>query len=237
MEQNNQPIQILQEVEAKISDAFLSGIRDSNANELLIIKYELIEALNKEYSNEIIYWMAYCSKYLAILYSQINEVEKEEKELKEGIKLLDSVENKDSEYLALLGIMDGYIIKFCPPIRIPKHIEKCKKHTKEALLLFEKNPRAHLAAGIFDFYSHISYGGGKITEISLKNAIEYITEYDPKSCVRPKWGLSTAYEFLVKYFIKNKNQEQADLYWNKAINIFPNDRNIKILKKQMQHEN
>ncbi len=233
MEKHNSSGQIQHGIEQRIDTALINCIRSLNAKELLLIKYELIEDLNKEYSDEKVYWMAYCSENLAILYAQINEIEKEEREIKEGVKLLESVENKDSEHLSLLGMMDGYAIKFCSPIRIPKHIEKCKNYAKEALQLFDKNPRAYLTVGIFDFYTHESYGGGNQTESYLKNAIEYIDEHDPESCIKPLWGLNLAYEFLVKYLMKNNNREQADLYWDKAITLFPNDRKILNLKKQM----
>jgi hypothetical protein len=220
----------IDKIEQTINEALISCINKKNANDLLILKYQMIEILNNQPTNELKYWLAYNCENIAIFHGLFNEKEKEEREIKEGIKLLEEIQNKTSEHFALLSMMDGYAVKFTSPLRIAKHIEKCKVYAKQALELHPKNPRAYLSLGIFDYYTHETYGASNAEE-NLKKTIEFKDEIEENNSLSPKWGINIGYEFLIKFYLKTKNKELINKYMTEALLIFPEDKNLNELKK------
>lgn len=226
------PLEFVQE---EIDKAFVLGFKNTTAQNLLLIKYKLIEMANEEPSSSIIiYWLVYCIEHLAIIYGILKESDKEEREIKEGVTLLENIPDKNSEDLALLALMGGYSVKYANVFKISKLIEKYKAYANEALMLDKDNIRAYLALGVFDFNTPLAYGGGKVLEEKLNIAISLKDESSSYAPYSPKWGKNMAYIYLIRYYMKCENKDMTNKYFDEALNLYPNDRILTELKKEFK---
>ena len=162
------------------------------------------------------------------------EKSKEEREIKEGVNLLENIQDKNSEDFALLALMGGYSIKYTNVFKISKLIEKYKEYANKALMLDKDNIRAYLALGVFDFNTPLAYGGGKVLEINLNIAISLKDESSSYVPYSPKWGKNMSYIYLIRYYMKCENKDMINKYFDEALNLYPNDRILIELKKEFK---
>lgn len=224
----------LENIQELIDSAFVSCYKNSQTENLQVIKYKLIEMANANPMPVIIYWLVYSMQHLAILYGINKESDKEGKEITESVNLLEGIEEKNSEDYALLALMGGYSAKYTSVFRIAKLIDKCKGYANTALELDSNNLRAHLALGIFDFNTLETFGGGKVLEENLNYAISLDCKSSCYSPYGPKWGKNMAYCYLIRYYLRKENNAQANFYFDEAISLFPTDRILMELKKELK---
>jgi len=224
----------LDNIQELIDSTFAICCKDSQTESLQVIKYKLIEMANANSMPVIIYWLVYSMQHLAILYGVNKESDKENKEIIESVNLLENIEEKNSEDYALLALMGGYSAKYTSVFKIAKLIDKCKGYANTALELDNNNLRAHLALGVFDFNTLETFGGGKVLEENLNNAISLSCESSCYLPYGPKWGKNMAYCYLIRYFLRKENNVQANLYFEEAISLFPTDRVLMELKKELK---
>ncbi len=94
--------------------------------------------------------------------------------------------------------------------------------------------RAYLALGVLDFNTLETFGGGKVLEENLNMAISLSSKSSSYSPFGPKWGKNMAYTYLIRYYLRKGNQVQTNLYFEEAISLFPSDRLLIELKKEIK---
>jgi hypothetical protein len=192
----------------------------------------LLDMNAKTKNNIIIYWYSYACYYHSIFYLTENDNKKSEKFLKLGIKQLDDLKNKNSEHLALLALMKSISIQLAAGIEAPFISKSAKQNVENALQLDSLNLRAYYVLGSSDFYTPEQYGGGKKTETYLKKAISLKDQSVPNPYL-PSWGKNSAYELLIRFYIKKQQWGDAKKYYKDAIALFPDDYMINKLAGEL----
>jgi hypothetical protein len=223
---------ILKGIERRIFNAFVNGNMNQNEQALVSLEEALLN-LNTNKNNElVVYWYSYACYYHSILFMILNDNKKSEKILEVGIDKLSEINQKTSEHLALLALMESFSIQFAPGIQAAFISKSVKENAEKALALDSLNLRAYYVLGSNDFYTPEQYGGGKKAESYFKKAIQLDNQPINNSYL-PGWGKNSAYELLIRLYIRNKQFEEAKLYYSQAIELYPNDYMINKLAAEL----
>lgn len=222
---------LLNNIEQKINSAFVKDMTNQTDNELVALETALL-TMNKTNNSLIVYWYSYACYYHSIFSMVQNDMKKSEKMNDAGIEELEQVEPKNSEHYALLAYMESLSIKYSAGIKIPFISASIKKNGENALQLDSLNLRAYFVLGSNDFYTPEQYGGGKKAEGYLKKAIQ-LNNQSVKNPYLPSWGKNTAYELLIRLYIKRKQLDEAKKYYQAAMALYPKDYMIKKLEGEL----
>lgn len=224
---------LLNNIEQKINNAFVKDLMHQKDSNLVSIEQALLN-LNKSINNSIIvYWYSYACYYHSIFSMVQNDLKKSEKLNNDGIEELNSVDSKNSEHYALLAFMESFSIKYAG-LKAPFISASVKKNAEKALELDSLNLRAYYVLGSNDFYTPEQYGGGKKAEGYLKKAIQ-LNNQSVTNPYLPRWGKNSAYELLIRLYIKRKQLDEAKKYYQQAIALYPNDYMIKKLTGELYY--
>lgn len=210
----------LDDIQTKINDAFVQSVMMKKADGLVSLKSDL-DKLEKTHNNPLVkYWQGYLQYYYAIYHIQANNKPDSEKEILAGVDILDNIKNKNSEDLALMALLQSFSIQFKSGIEAGALSSKVKANIKKAIKLDDQNLRAYYVAGSNDYYTPEKYGGGTEVESYLLKAIT-LPDQKIKSIYLPSWGKDSAYEMLIKWYIKKENWAKAKQYFQEANALYP----------------
>jgi hypothetical protein len=223
---------ILINIQGKVMDAFVNAKISKSDKGLADLERALLN-LNKTGNNGIIiYWYSYTCYYHSILLMIEKEDKSSEKILDKGIIHLKNVGNLNSEHLALLALMESLSIQYASGIEIPFISKRIKQNAEKALQLDSLNLRAYYVLGSNDFYSPEQYGGGKKAADYFIKATR-LNDQSVTNPYLPSWGKNSAYEMLIRFYIKHKQYAEAKKYYKEAIGLFPDDYMIIKLAKEL----
>ena len=120
----------------------------------------------------------------------------------------------------MLALLQSFSIQFKSGMEAGAMSSKVKNNVKKAIKLDEQNLRAYYVAGSNDYYTPEKYGGGAEVENYLLKAIS-LPDQKIKSVVLPSWGKESAYEMLIKWYIKKENWAKAKQYFTEANTLYP----------------
>lgn len=184
-------------------------------------------------SNGIVsYWKAYTDYYKSVFYIKLQNKDESEKAIKKAYMLLDKLQDKNSEDYALLALVQSFYIQFVSGMEAGKISSEISGNAEKSLELDSTNIRAWYVLGSNDYYTPVSFGGGKKVETYLKKAIS-ITPQKVNNPYLPTWGKEYAYELLIRYYIQNKQTDKAKTYLSMAEKEFPDSYFISGYKKQL----
>lgn len=222
---------ILENIQGKISSAFLQGIVSGDPEPLGKI-YDELSKVNEESPQKLIdYWLSYTDYYSSITSIQSENSESAEFLIDRGIKRMKEMKNKNSEDYALLALSQGFGIQFKGmkamfiSMQISKNLEKAKE-------LGPDNLRAFYAAGSNDYYTPAQYGGGKKAEEYLLKALSLEDQSNPNPYL-PSWGRDLAYEILLQVYIKQEKWEKAKSLYLTAHEMYPESYMINQLASKL----
>lgn len=227
-----QPDTTLHHIQDKIDQAFVETQISRDATSL----NQLISSLEKRQQTKpsalLSYWIAYGHYYQTIFYMGLKENDLAEKNVKMGIQVLEEVVEKSTEHYALLAHLQSLSISFGSTFKAIGLSAKVKKNGQKALDIDPNNLRAHLVLGSSDFYTPEKYGGGKKVESYLLKAIE-LPDQTVENPYLPSWGKNTAYELLIRFYLRKEEKVKAKNLYKKAITAFPNDYMINQLAQKL----
>ncbi len=229
---NQQVDTLLNHIEQKVGFAFAKGSISKTDSDIQSLKESLLLLNKKKESNIVVYWYAYTCYYNSLLAMILKDLDKSEKVLDEGIDMLDEVENKTSEHYALFALMKSLSIRFAAGFRAPFISASVKSNAEKAVELDSLNLRAYYVLGSNDFYTPEQFGGGKVAESYFKKAIK-LKDQSVKNQYLPSWGKNSAYELLIRFYIKRERFAEAKKYFQEAIKIYPNDYLINQLASKL----
>lgn len=219
-------------IQGKIYDTFVQAVVARKEDGLVHLKSDL-KALEAKHANPLIkYWQGYLQYYHAIFNIQNGNKEASEKEINAGIDIVNAIKNKNSEDLALLAMLQSFSMQFKSGMEAGAYSSKVKNNVKKAIELDEQNLRAYFVAGSNDFYTPEKYGGGEKVESYLLKAIS-LPEQRIKSMYLPSWGKDSAYEMLIKFYMKKEKWADAKKQFQDAIRLYPNNYPISQLAVQL----
>lgn len=223
---------LLNHIEQKVAIAFAKGNKSRTDADISSLKESLL-ALNKKTKNSIVvYWYSYTCYYHSILAMILNDLDKSEMVLDEGINMLDEAENRTSEHYALYALMKSFSIRFASGIRAPFISASVKSNAEKAVEMDSSNLRAYYVLGSNDFYTPEQYGGGKLAEAYFKKAIQ-LKNQTINNPYLPSWGKNLAYEYLIRLYIKHEQFAEAKKFFQEAIKLYPNDYQINQLASKL----
>jgi hypothetical protein len=216
----------------KVMNAFIKAKISKSDKGLVELEQALLQ-WNKDNNNSIVvYWYSYTCYYHSILLMTDKDKKSPEKILDKGISLLKNVSNLNSEHLALLALMESLSIQYASDIEIPFISKRVKQNAEKALQLDSLNLRAYFVLGSNDFYTPEQYGGGNKAAGYLTKAIR-LNDQSIANPYLPTWGKNSAYELLIRLYIRKKQFTEAKKYYQEAISLFPDDYMINKLSKDL----
>lgn len=210
----------LDNIQTKINDAFIQAIMSHKDEELASLKKDLQSMDNSHHNPLIKYWQGYLQYYYAIYHLQSGNKTASEQETNAGIDIMNHIKTKNSEDLAMIAMLQSFSIQFKSGMEAGAMSSKVKSNVKKAIKLDDQNVRAYYVAGSNDFYTPEQYGGGKEVENYLMKAIA-LPEQKIKSVYLPSWGKDSAYEMLIKWYIKKEDWANAKKYFQVANGLYP----------------
>jgi hypothetical protein len=210
--------QALDSIEFKIEEAFLELGHTGNKEPIEKIVSEL-KALRlakaKNAGSAIHYWYGF-ALYRYAISTALTDDKRSEKMIDEAIESLDAIENKNSEHYALWSLQKGFALQYANAITVAVQAPKVAEMAKKAIEMNDRNPRAHLALGSYDFYTPTMFGGGKIAEQELLAALSLPMAYD-KNPFSPSWGVRDIYRLLVSLYEANNDENNLLKYSRQMI--------------------
>lgn len=228
----NQNDTLLNNIQQKVMDAFVQAKISQSDKSLVSLEQALLKQNFNNKNSIIIYWYSYTCYYHSILLMIEKDNKNSEKILDEGIEQLNNITHKNSEHLALLALMESFSIQYASGIEVPFISKRVKQNAEKALQLDSLNLRAYFVLGSNDFYTPEQYGGGKKAERYLVKAIK-LNDQTILNPYLPSWGKNSAYEMLIKLYIKQKLFSEAKKYYQEAIALFPDDYMINKLATEL----
>jgi tetratricopeptide (TPR) repeat protein len=223
---------LLNNVQQKVINAFVEA-KISQSDTPLITLEQALSVLNEKNKNNIVmYWYSYACYYHSILLLIQKDLQGSEKILETGIKMLQASVSETSEQLALLALMESFSIQYAPGMEAVSIANRSVKHAEEAIQLDSTNLRAYYVLGSNDFYTPEQYGGGKKAEGYFKKAVS-LPDQSIRNPYLPSWGKNSAYEMLIRFYIRQHQYDQAKAFYQQAIAIFPNDYMISRLAGEL----
>lgn len=223
---------LLVDIQAKIEQKFIQSIASDDLTAINEMANTLAELDKKQPNNLIKYWQAYTAYKQSICYIKMGDKNNSKKAIENGIDLFDEMSSVNSEDYALKGLMLSFSIQFRSGLGAASVSSKVKKNAEKALELNDKNLRAYYVLGSNDFYTPEKYGGGKEAEKLLTQAIESPLQTIDSNYF-PSWGKDSAYELLIKFYIRKGDTEKAKGIFKKAIQEYPDNYMINQLAKKL----
>ncbi len=221
----------LENIQDKIQSALFSDFGASKPIELTKIYSDLNKLYAQKESNIIAYWSAYTQHYIAILHLKTGDKAKSELFTTQAVDLLESLEEKGVEEYALLSMIQGFSTTFAGASIVSVGMD-ISKNSETALSLDSENLRANLIAGICDFHTPKMFGGGKNAEKYFLKAISVPAQTLPNKQL-PSWGKEEAYQYLIEFYIKEKEREKASKFLDEALNLYPDSYQINQLQSSV----
>lgn len=173
------------------------------------------------------YWRAFGLFYLGVYYQYRDEKDEAFAKMycEEAQTLLESKNHKDSEDLALLSYISGYMLQWYKGPTQWVKAKKTKTWAKQALALDPANPRACFVYGNLDSYTPKSLGGGKMAYALLKDALQKLEKEIPEAG-DPSWGLLKTYQALTRHCLNTGRVEEAKDFLDKGLSLYPTDQEL-----------
>lgn len=221
---------ILFNIQDKIYNAFVSDI-SKNTNILQRYKGQLAEIDKGQQNRTLLYWQSYLQFYNTILYSQTGEKSKAKEEVELGMEWLNNLPNKSCEGFTLLARLESIALQFAG-MNMMSLSKSMTENIQRALQLDKNNIRANFVYGSIDYYTPVSFGGGKKAEHFLLNAIKLPSQND-QGRYAPTWGKDEAYELLINLYLKNGEKDKAKFFFEEASKKYPQNFQIMNLRKEV----
>lgn len=223
---------MLDKIESKIDSCFIASFKNSKA--FTDTEKDLLAAYHSEKSANIkshyLYWISYLYYKKSISAFKEKNMELSKKYLEHAMEYLEQIHEKDSEYYSLLANEQVFYFQFVKRQDMFLFINKVNNSLKKAIELDSSNPRAYYVNGYYDYYTPKEYGGKKKTESFLLKAISMQNSQKPFS---PTWGIVDSYSMLIQYYIETGEKEKAKEMYQKAIEQYPQSRDIMRLKDKL----
>ena len=183
------------------------------------------------------YWKSYllyrkAGEHMSSLSSL--EFDKGKKPLVEAVDLLEKIEPRDVEVVALLGLVAGLHLAYVPRHRIILANSKAAGYLAEALRLDGENARALYANAVTDYHTPEEYGGKRKTERLLKRALEKLP-YNAAG-LAPRWGRREVATLLVRYYMDEARINDARGVLEQARLRWPSNSNLLQLKIKLDQQ-
>ncbi|MEO1436032.1 MAG: hypothetical protein AAFV80_10885, partial [Bacteroidota bacterium] len=227
----NEKEPLLQGIQDRVYQEFVQCLINRSPENLEELDRGLQSAYTESPQNLILYWRSYLDFYHAIYYLKQSDSKQADQLTDQAIQRLEGMNNKNAEDLALLARLQGFAIQFnkLGTIRLSA---KSKKNAETALLVDDQNPRAHFVLASNDYYTPEKYGGGKLVEQHLQEAIALPAQAIENSML-PSWGKEESYELLIKWYIRKQQYEEATATFQAGIQAFPDSYTLKQLATQL----
>lgn len=223
---------LLNAIQSGILNAFAQSNISKSDKELSKIENQLINLNPKETNPIIQYWFAFTCYYHSLFFV----IQKDDKEagsiLEKGMEQLENISHKNSEHYALLSMMQSFSFQFTTGFEAPFLSKKVKQNALKAIELDSLNLRAWFVLGSNDYYTPEKYGGGKKAEEYLKGAIS-LKDQTIENPYLPSWGKNSAYELLIRLYIRQNKIAEALQYYKEAHSLFPDDYMINKLAAEL----
>lgn len=221
---------ILHNIQGKIYNAFISDI-SKKTNTLQGLKDQLTKIDKGKQNRTLLYWQCYLQFYKTILYSQTGKKDQAKEEVELGIEILNNLSNKSSEEFTLLARLESIALQFAG-MNIMSLSKSMNDNIQRALQLDKNNLRANFVYGSIDYYTPVTFGGGKKAEQYLLNAIKLPNQND-QGKYEPTWGKDEAYETLINLYLRNGEKDKAKFYFEEASKKYPKNFQIMALKEKV----
>ncbi len=218
---------VLNNAQAKVEQALGGAFKTRNIDSFNALERQF----NISKHNQKPYWTAYLAFYKSIYYLKMGDKTTCEKLINESISKLDKTA-KTSEDFALLAYLQSFSVQFHKGMAAGFVASKVKRNAEKAIALDANNARAYFVLGSNDFYTPSAYGGGKKVEEYLTKAIS-VPDRKTQDSTAPTWGKDSAYEMLIKFYIKQKKGDLAKKHFADAQKLYPKSYAINDLAKQM----
>jgi len=222
----------LTNIQEKIINAFMSSFSDQSNSKITSIIDDLSSSYENNNNSLFLYWKGYALYYNSIYYLKNSDRTNSKVALTNGIKVLESIKNKNSEDYTLLSMLKSFS---CQLLEFPEVVQASKDATtyiEQAVELDKNNLRAYYVLANNDYYTPESYGGGKSVEKYALKAISLPAQKISNPYL-PSWGKQESYELLTNYYIKQNNLEKAKKYVELGLIEFPNSHILKSNKSKL----
>lgn len=199
-----------------VEDAYESSMRSHCIKELELNLTQLQKNGTVNY-----YWIAYNKLFQTLYYIHNKDTRKARQQAKDGINILQSRKELNSEGYALLSYIQCIYIQFTSGLESGVFSRKSLANAHKSLKLNPKNPRGWYILGLLDYYTPMKMGGGSQCEKYLLKAISI----KPNKTI-PSWGRIEAYTLLITYYMKSKKKSQADKLKKEALLEFPKEKSF-----------
>ena len=207
----------LQGIQDEIEQALYTSFATGNTSLLT----DVANRLKQDDSPLTTYWWAYAKYYEAIFHLKINQRDKSESTVQEGVEALLKLKTKNSEEFALLAYMQSFSMQFITNFMdLGVLSEKVGGNIENAIRLDVNNLRAYLVAASIDLRTPEQYGGGKKAEQYLLKAVSLETQ-TVVDAASPSWGKEQVYRMLIELYLKKGNMDLAKKYIDEAQSLFP----------------
>jgi len=224
---------LLVNIQTKIYNSFLETFSDGNADKLVKVEQSLDQFKRK---NQIVfYWKSYTQYYKALYYLKTSNKKKSISELNHAIKILDDINNKNSESYALLAYLQSFSIQYLGGPSAASMANKVKYNAELALQLDSANLRAWYVLASNDYYTPIAFGGGKKCEQYLLKAISLNEQSIPNNYM-PSWGKEESYTLLIDFYIKKEDYKRAKEILEKAKLLYPDNYMINQYVEKLENK-
>lgn len=200
-----------------IEEAFESSIHSHCINDLELNLAQLQKNTTTNY-----YWIAYNKLFQSLYYIHHKDTNKAQKQAIDGINILQSRKDLNSEGYALLSYIQCIYIRFTSGLESGVYSRKSLSNAQKSLKLNPNNSRGWYILGLLDYHTPIMLGGGSQSEKFLLKAISI----KPKQSI-PSWGRKEAYALLIKYYMNNNKISQAIGLKKKALSEFPEEESFR----------
>ncbi len=224
-----------QNLQQRIDSAFYHFNQSQSMEEINRIVNELGRTPGKQAL--LSYWKAYAKYKQTLAYNELHSKEKSCKKecakiLSQAITLLESNPHKTSDDYALMSIIRNVSISFCPRLKIPFLSNAAKSDAQAAIDMDKENIRAHIAAGVQDYYTPAMYGGGRRYEDCFLKALELPDKQD-RNPHSPSWGREEAYVYLVVHYYRKGEKDKAKDLLDEGLSFYPKEPRLIHLASQM----
>lgn len=221
----------LDNIQNRIVDAYTASLQ-TNEDQFNPIIEELTEAYADSQDHLTHYWLCFAYYRYAVYLMNNEQVEQAKQALTIGIEQLKTVDDPDSEDLALLGSMISISIPFKPDLA-PILSAEASKYYHGAIEKNGQNLRAFLGVGRSDYYKPKRYGGGMLVEDYLKQALSKpIVSSDTPNA--PTWGKADVYYYLASYYAREDRLGEAKLYCRQGTKAYPDHYRLQRLLTELQ---
>lgn len=217
-------------IQEKIDSCYIIARKEKKATPFLELEKSIKDVKMNNYLPQ--YWKAYLKLNLSSFYAEIEDKAKGEESINEALNILDKIENKDAEVLALLAYTQSSSIRYVSGMQAGLLSQKAGQTIKNATKIDDNNIRVWFVSGVLDFYTPKAFGGQKECEKNFKKAIS-LEEKNVTNPYLPTWGKEDSYVMLINYLLTNSRKNEAKQYYKEAISAFPHSTELQVLAKRI----